>query len=91
MAEVYEFPGAEEEDPHWSGRARCLACGHVWVACAPVGVIDGLECPQCHAEKGIAKALVFPPTRWECGCGNDLFAIDREGAICVNCGRAQRW
>lgn len=40
-----------DREPHLSGKARCLACKHEWVAVAPVGVV-WMECPACTLERG---------------------------------------
>lgn len=44
-----EIIALDEHRPHEVGPAYCRACGHGWVAVAPV-VRDpgGLECPNCH-------------------------------------------
>jgi len=79
-----------ERSPHYSGRARCLACKHEWVAVAPIGT-DWLECPACSLERGRA---IFPFLRaaphWTCLCGCDLFHIMPAGIYCPNCGRWQQ-
>lgn len=91
MAEVIDFVAAREErQPHLSGKARCAACKHEWVAVAPHGVVQGFECPSCGAEKGF---YVYPVRRdephWTCDCGNDLFHATEQGMYCPNCGVMQ--
>lgn len=72
--------------PHLSGDAKCLACGHQWVAVAPVGTV-WLECPACSLERGRYVAQVERPgPHWHCGCGNDLFRVTPDGPYCPNCG-----
>lgn len=79
----------EPDDPHISGKARCIACAHEWVAVAPTGT-TWLECPSCHTEKGLYR---FPceqdAAHWKCGCGNWYFAVTHEGYYCPNCGEWQ--
>lgn len=38
--------------PHWAGDATCSACGHLWIAAAPVGT-RLLECPSCKHLAGV--------------------------------------
>lgn len=84
----------EKRDPHVSGKARCLACKHEWVAVAPVGTID-FECPSCGLMRG---AWMYPvqPHRdekvWQCACGATTFwfLILADGSnwlTCVGCGK----
>ena len=88
-AAVLSFPA--KHDPHLSGKARCCACRHDWVAVAPVGV-DWMECPSCHLMKGRFFYEALPPfgcEKWECGCGCDVFHVTRTAAWCINCGTEQ--
>ena len=84
-ANVIEI-GDYQNAPAMSGETRCLACGHEWVAVAPVGTVF-LECPSCSLVKGMLK---YPCERegehWECNCGNSLFHITPDGVYCPNCG-----
>ena len=80
---VIEF---KKKEPHISGEAICLSCGHNWVSIAPTGTI-WLECPECHVVRG---RFVYQCERdglhWECDCGNDLFHVTEDGFYCPNCG-----
>lgn len=85
-------PPQEPEDPHLSGRCRCLACGHEWVGVTPVGLPDGLECPSCHLMKGAHLGLAYPAAdAWVCNCGAALFFITPSGALCSLCGTRARF
>lgn len=79
----------QEREPHSSGKARCLACKHEWVAVAPVGAV-WIECPSCTLTRG---GFIAPHWRdehhWTCNCGCDLFHATPEGFYCPNCGEAQ--
>ena len=41
-----------EEMSCLSGDARCIACGHEWVAVVPVGTME-LECIECKTMLGM--------------------------------------
>lgn len=88
-AEVIPF---RSHDPHLSGKARCCACRHDWVAVSPVGT-DWLECPSCHLMKGryVHPAIPSGEEAWQCACGCDVFMITRRSAFCINCGTEQRF
>lgn len=77
-----------EPDPMRSlhGPVRCLHCEHKWVAVVPVGVIEGLECPECRLLKGVVELLTAPDTVFRCACGCDLYYITPEGCMCLKCG-----
>lgn len=78
-----------EREPHLSGHARCLACGHRWAAVAPLGTV-WMECPECSLRRGrFVNEVVSGPQQWVCQCGNDLFHITPEYAYCPNCGMHQ--
>lgn len=77
-------------DPHCTGDVRCLSCGHDWIAVWPDGV-DWLECPVCRLQMGHSCGPTTPEVRWWCGCGNNLFFINPDGAHCPNCGKRQEW
>lgn len=81
-----------DRSPHLSGRARCLHCGHEWVAVAPVGTTI-LECPSCRLCKGAYQGLVAPSSShvWICSCKCDTFWLTPEGAFCQLCGDIQNW
>lgn len=77
-------------DPHMTGAAECLACGHAWTARGPVGV-DELECPACRLATGVWSALCRRDgMEWRCNCFNSFFRIAPEGIYCPVCGEWQR-
>ncbi len=79
----------EPDEPHLSGDAFCVTCGHRWAATAPVGTIQ-LECPSCHAMRGVFKYPCEPEVAWTCGCGCFIFMISgKENILCYNCGEIQ--
>lgn len=85
MGDILKFP--KKEDPHITGKALCMICGHHWVAVAPVGT-TWLTCPECDCLKGVME---FPCERtdllhWTCNCGNQLMYVTPEGYYCPNCG-----
>lgn len=94
MAEVLSLAAERQaREPHMSGAAKCAACGHEWVAVAPVGVHE-LECPACSCTKGYMRhAVMRGNERFVCNCGCDVFRISRDlGPYCVNCATvAQGW
>lgn len=77
-----------DRTPHNTGVARCLQCGYEWVATAPVGEV-WLECQACHMDKGSFVGPCYPHDGmiWQCCCGNELFLITSNGALCPICGR----
>jgi hypothetical protein len=78
-----------DREPRLSGKARCLACRHEWVAVAPVGT-RWMECPSCTLERGRFVAQVERNcAHWHCGCGCDLFYVVEDGIYCPNCGEWQ--
>ena len=82
--------------PHLSGRARCTACEHEWVAVAPVGTV-WLDCPECGTERGLMVYPVGPQDgelEYQCNCGGYVFGIrsNETGDVwiyCVSCGTVQ--
>jgi len=91
MGDVVEI-GKKKSDPHLSGEARCIACGHEWVAIAPTGGTE-LECPECRAMLGM---FIWPTTPksemvWTCDCGCQLFYIVDTGNQCYRCGDVHRF
>jgi len=90
-SKVIDFAEAQEENtPHGSGNAKCMACQHEWVAVAPLGTV-WLECPECHLTQG---HFVYTFCRWEdrhwtCDCGNDMFHMTPAGFYCPRCGNWQ--
>lgn len=81
--------------PHWRGKAICLGCRHVWEAAAPIGVVDGLECPDCSLPKGVVKNLWAAPegsAELQCtDCGSHVLTcyIRKDGlkvVRCIGCG-----
>jgi Zn finger protein HypA/HybF involved in hydrogenase expression len=88
-----------EHRPHLSGKARCTACGHEWVAVAPVGTL-WFDCPACHTERGLYVAPITDVDGsshiFLCPCGGDAFAIHLFDGVaivhCVRCGaRSEPW
>lgn len=81
----------ENEAPHFSGPAACLACKHEWVAVAPAGTV-WLECPKCGTERGVMKGpcMHFGEDHWTCECGNILFHITKHAIYCPMCGKPQK-
>lgn len=75
------------------GRARCMLCGFRWKQVSPSGTV-WFDCPRCEARKGY---FIFPcaveggEVIWECECGNRLFELTPDGALCPNCGIWQGW
>ena len=79
----------DEHTPHLSGEAKCVACGHEWVAVCPVGV-SFLECPKCGVFKGCMKYDVQRDgNHWHCKCGGCEFRITPDGTYCPACGAWQ--
>lgn len=76
----------EHRTPHMRGTARCLGCQQAWEARVPVGVVQGLECPACHCDKGVLLGLMEAGTRFICHCGNDLYYVKPDGCECIHCG-----
>lgn len=88
MGEVIDLTKTREENrPHLEGRAICGACKHEWHAVAPAGTTE-LECPKCFTMMGLFKTDVTPHggVIWQCKCGNDLFYLTPDGALCRRCG-----
>ena len=85
MADVIDI---NAHRPHLSGMAVCTGCDHQWVATAPVGVTQ-LDCPKCESSKGIWRDPVMPDPIWECNCGEVLFYLSADGAMCRECGTIQ--
>lgn len=90
MSNVVEFRKASQ---YGSGEAFCFQCRHEWVAVAETGAVQ-LECPECHALKGLFKFPYNVSTGQlvrECACGNQLFYLTPEGHLCPNCGIYQSY
>lgn len=92
MGEVIDLFRRGHDDPHATGQARCIACGHEWQASTPVGD-PWMPCPSCGTHRGIFKFtfLRAQDPHWTCQCGNQLFYITRDGAYCPACGDFQAW
>lgn len=83
----------QKDDPHVSGPAKCLSCGHEWEVVVPVGVSE-FECPSCGLMRGTHQYQISPDDGivWQCACGNNLFIISSiKNAICIGCGQHQRF
>jgi hypothetical protein len=80
-----------DHKPHNSGTCLCIHCKHEWIGITPVGVWEGLECPQCGTMKGVLKLAVEPESLWVCGCGCHLFTLSGISGklICWKCGERQ--
>jgi transcription elongation factor Elf1 len=86
----------EPEAPYLRGDAFCLACGHEWLAVAPIGTdTSKLECSVCHASRGVFKHhVVYANTQsWTCAaCQGFLFALflhpttNTPSLACAGCG-----
>lgn len=81
-----------ERDPHWSGKCKCLGCGHEWVGVGPIGVMI-VDCPSCNLPKGHIKHLFGPQegdSVFQCMCGSEaLTAYYNKGQfrlVCMACG-----
>lgn len=88
-AKVLAFP-ENNDTPHNAGKARCMTCGHEWVAVAPVGTF-WFECGECHSMKG-HYIYHCSPTRglmWTCNCGGIAFGITKDETFCLNCSATQ--
>lgn len=62
-----------------SGLAKCLACGHEWIAVVSVGQDShDLVCPKCDTRRG---QLVYPPgldendVTWTHRCGSRYYTV----------------
>jgi hypothetical protein len=80
--------GAKDGDTtkrHLSGSAFCTGCRHEWVAVAEAGT-KVLECPKCRRDFGLYKSPVEPKAKWQCDCGEMLFWLTPDGALCRGCG-----
>jgi hypothetical protein len=94
MAEIIQFEDLKTEKlPHATGIVRCLECGNEWMAVYPI--VDGfntwLECSKCKLVKGRPKYNFEADDKpfWTCHCGNQLFAVHKEGIFCPGCGQWQ--
>jgi len=79
----------ENMRPHLQGQGRCAACKYEWRAVTPVGVVTGLECPNCGRCLGHLIGSCSPPEGddiYTCNCGSEAFYIDRRGVVCWVCG-----
>lgn len=83
----------ESRQPHISGTAVCMRCGHTWVAVMPYEHRDDtqcLTCPNCSANRGVLDnnfSYGKGRTVFNCKCNGQLFQIDDSGnALCIVCG-----
>lgn len=84
----------QDYKPHLSGEAMCLQCEKKWMAVTPTGTVEGLECPECHAFKGVLLGLcnVENDYHWRCNCGCFIFSItENKGIYCLKCGTVQEF
>lgn len=95
MADVVNLasrrPVVDSDDGYLTGECLCVSCKHEWQGVSPVGVTDGIECPECGMMKGALKHGVVPEVFWTCGCGCHLFAVSgiSKEILCWQCGIAQ--
>lgn len=86
MGEVLDI---NKNKPFSTGPARCLHCGHGWIAVAPVPLTT-FDCPSCGLSKGVWQGLVVPNEPiYMCvvnDCGNDVFWLLRDCTMCTKCG-----
>jgi hypothetical protein len=82
MSEVVKM---SDYRPHLQGPARCLNCKYEWQAVASVGTTE-LDCPECRTAKGYFVWMAVPDTALQCNCGEWMFHVNREGALCAHCG-----
>lgn len=89
MAEIVQFrqkPVCDDPGtPHLTGQAICGNCRHEWVQVAEVGTTT-LDCPECKRTWGVFKNMVEPKFSWRCNCGEQLFWLTPDGAMCRRCG-----
>lgn len=93
MSDIIEFPKPKKPgDPVvMSGNVKCLACRYEWIGEAPIGT-KILECPACKLNRGHWVGDIHRDgPHWHCGCGNDLFYIQRDEIYCASCGKFQRF
>jgi ribosomal protein S14 len=88
MGEIVDITSNQ---PHWSGAAVCVGCGHEWIATTPITPnIDIFRCPSCGLNKGIYRGLYIPNTEeivlW-CICENGFFSVLQDHVQCIRCGR----
>lgn len=83
----------QDYKPHLSGEAICLQCENKWIASAPIGIAEGLECPECHTFKGVFLGLCSTNDyHWRCTCGCFIFSItESKGIYCLKCGTVQEF
>lgn len=84
-----EVISIRSKQPHLNGPVRCLHCKHEWEGVCEVGIISGLECPECGLRKGVFVALCCPGEGhkyYQCNCGNAHFMIVEGFTICALCG-----
>lgn len=85
MTNVVQFRKQEDDVRVTTGPCVCTGCKHEWVGVAPVG-LNALECPECGHHKGRRKGKVLPSEAWTCNCGETLYFLTPEGAMCQSCG-----
>ena len=101
MSNVIQFPirseavaedvATDPPEPHMTGDAKCLSCGHAWQAVAPVGTV-GIECPSCALFKGVFvnPAAHSSEMHFRCNCGSEVFCLTIARVYCPNCGLSHR-
>ena len=71
---------------HLAGPAKCIGCGHEWVAVSPAGTTV-FECPECGEQKGARRGVVTDDESINCECGCWAFsALINGNCRCLGCG-----
>lgn len=73
------------------GPAKCLHCGHEFVAVSEPGVFY-FTCPACGLDKAVRAGLCQPPEGaeiWTCECGSEALYAAPEALRCLVCGARQ--
>jgi len=93
---VIDFAQAKiEAGRHKSGRVKCGACKHEWVAVVPADAPEGFECPSCGTMRGMWNYpfdIEDGDASYRCGvCGHDgwILAAKKSGhryIVCKACG-----
>jgi Zn finger protein HypA/HybF involved in hydrogenase expression len=86
---------SRRKDPHSSGQAKCIACGHEFKAVVPVGILF-FECPKCTLSKATFVGMCEMPEGTEVftclHCDGQLFELVLDqGAFCRGCGVIHSW
>jgi len=93
MGNVVQIHRPEPSERWASGEARCMDCGHRWVAAAPVATV-GMECPSCAGQRGMWRhpfGAKEGDEAFTCNiCQTEhVYAVKRDGRVhlmCAGCG-----